>query len=60
MRLPCRLRNLAVTGTAGVLLKGKKAGLIPSLRPVLDELATKGFRLHSQVVSDLLTIAGEK
>jgi len=55
-----RLRNLTVTGTAGVLLKGKQAGRIPMLRPVLDELAVKGFRLHSQVVTDLLAIAGEK
>jgi predicted nucleic acid-binding protein len=43
-----------------VLLKGRQAGLVPVLRPVLDDLVAKGFRLHSQVVADLLDIAGEK
>jgi predicted nucleic acid-binding protein len=55
-----RLRNLTVTGTAWVLLKGKQAGPIASLHPVLDDLAARGFRLHAQVVADLLAIAGEK
>jgi hypothetical protein len=55
-----RLRNLTVTGTAGVLLKAKQTGLLASLHPVLDDLSARGFRLHSQVVADLLTIADEK
>lgn len=55
-----RLRNLRVTGTAGVLLKAKQTGLLSRLRPVLEDMRVRGFRLHDRVFADLLFLAGEQ
>jgi predicted nucleic acid-binding protein len=54
-----RLRGLAVTGTAGVLLKAKQLGKITAVRPILNDMVLAGFRLHPDVVADILGLAGE-
>ena len=53
------LHNLRVTGLAGILMKSKKLGLIPSLGDCLGELKSKGFYLKQQVIDDMLKISGE-
>jgi len=54
-----RLRSLALTGTAGVLLKAKQLGKVAAVRPILDDMVRVGFRLHADVIADILDLAGE-
>lgn len=54
-----RLRGLSVTGTAGVLLKAKQLGKIAAVKPILDDMVRAGFRLHPDVVADILSLADE-
>jgi hypothetical protein len=51
--------GLAVVGTAGVLFTAKQRGLITSVRPSLDQLRAKGFRLRKEVYEEILAAAGE-
>jgi len=61
--LPARhlARNLGLSGvgTAGVLFAAKQRGLITAVRPSLDALRAKGFRLRKEVYEDVLQAAGE-
>lgn len=54
-----KLHSLRITGTAGVLLKAKTSGLIPSIRPMLDGICAAGFRLRDSVRRDILALANE-
>ncbi len=51
--------GLEVTGVVGILLKGKRAGLIPLVRPLLDQVRKAGFRLRDDVYQEALRLAGE-
>lgn len=51
--------EISFTGTLGVLLDAKKAGLIQELRPLLDRLQALRFRLSSQTRTAVLRRAGE-
>lgn len=51
--------GLRVLGTAAVLLEAKRTGLIPRVRPLLDALIAKGFRLGPRVYANILDKAGE-
>lgn len=51
--------GLEVTGVVGILLKGKRAGLISLVRPLLDQLQQAGFRLQDDVYREALRLAGE-
>ncbi|OGV68748.1 MAG: hypothetical protein A3K19_11920 [Lentisphaerae bacterium RIFOXYB12_FULL_65_16] len=53
------LHALRCTGTAGVLLKSKRAGIIPRVLPCLAALDRAGFYLTSAVKRDILDLAGE-
>lgn len=50
---------LSLIGTAGVLLAAKRSGLIAAVRPLLDALRDKGFRLRQDVYEEVLGSAGE-
>jgi hypothetical protein len=52
--------GLPVVGTAGILLRAKRLGFIPELRPLLDEVIRRGFRLSPAIREKLLTDAGEQ
>ena len=58
-RLHAETLGIPVTGLAGMLLQGKKEGLLDAVTPVLDELERNGFRLSSTVVEAVLNEAGE-
>lgn len=58
-RLAFRL-GLPVIGTAGVLLKGKQAGVIAAVRPLLHELLRFDFHLSVLIVEAVLRDAGEQ
>jgi len=54
-----RMLNLRLTGTLGVLLKAKKAGLLPALAPVLERLQPLRFRIDPETRQAVLRLAGE-
>lgn len=57
-RLAARER-LRVIGTIGLLLAGKRRGRVDAIRPLLDTLEARGFRLSSNVRATALQAAGE-
>lgn len=58
-RVIAKLQSLKFTGTAGVLLKAKKEGLINEIRPILNNLKGSGFFLKEKLVIDILKLSGE-
>jgi uncharacterized protein len=55
-----RRLNLAITGTAGVLLVAKRHALISHVRPYLDALIKESFFIGPQLYDELLHLAGEQ
>ena len=51
--------GIAVEGTLGLLLDAKKAGLLTSVRPLLDRLQSLGFRLDPGTRDAALRLSGE-
>lgn len=51
--------GLRFTGTLGILVKGKQAGDISTVRPLLDRLEAVGFFLDPAVRDHVLRLAGE-
>jgi uncharacterized protein len=47
------------TGTVGILIAAKSRGLIPSVRPLLDQLMESGIRLSSRLYEQACSLAGE-
>jgi predicted nucleic acid-binding protein len=54
-----RMLKLRLTGTLGVLLKAKEAGLVPALAPVLERLQHLRFRIDPETRQAVLRLAGE-
>ena len=52
--------KLQITGTVGVIVKAKKIGLIPSVKPYLDKLRKSDFRLSDAIAMAALREANEK
>lgn len=51
--------ELAVTGTAGLLVSAKKQGLIPAVVPMLEALREQGYWLSDELVMHVRGIVGE-
>jgi len=51
--------GLRLTGTLGILLDAKRAGLIPAVGPLLDHLQQLRFRLAAHTRAAVLKLAGE-
>jgi predicted nucleic acid-binding protein len=51
--------NLPLLGTAGVLLRGKRAGHLEAVRPIVEKLTVAGFRLTPETARNVLDLAGE-
>lgn len=49
-----------IIGIAGLLLLAKQLKLIPSIKPLLDDLKAKNFRLSDKIYKELLKKGGEK
>lgn len=59
-RTEARSLGMQVTGTLGIPLKAKVAGLIPALKPLLDTLiAQNSFRLGKALYTQALQAVGE-
>lgn len=51
--------GLKVIGTVGILIRAKRAGLLPWVSPLLNELTAKGFHLSEDLKREALLLAGE-
>ncbi len=51
--------GVPITGTVGLLLKAKQEGVIAAVRPLLDALDSKQFRIGEALRSEALRLAGE-
>ncbi len=58
-RMVAQRLGVAVTGTVGLLLKAKQAGVIPSLLPLLDALDANHFYVSRALREEALRLAGE-
>ena len=58
-RALARELGLRMLGTAACLVEAKRAHLLPAVRPVLDLLLAKSFRLSPKVYQLILEAAGE-
>lgn len=58
-RQVARQHSLAVIGSAGILLKGKKLGLVKQIRPILEEWKSYGYFLSDALPAQVLELAGE-
>ena len=54
------MQGFRLTGTAGVLLRAKRKGLVPTLKPLIEKLLDLDFRLKPDLVSAILELAGEE
>ena len=52
--------NISITGTLGVLLKGKQLGYVEAIAPLLNELDTLNFRLAPATRAAVLKLANER
>ena len=51
--------NLRFTGTLGVMIKAKATGLIPSIKPIIEEIRKTDFRITDELELLVLREAGE-
>jgi uncharacterized protein len=51
--------GLSVTGTVGLVVKAKQAGIISSASEILDELVAHHFRISQSLYKEALRLAGE-
>lgn len=54
-----KAENVPIIGTIGVLLQGKKSGLIKNVRQELDSLMSNNIRISNDLYRHALLLAGE-
>lgn len=59
-RQVARTLRVKFTGTLGVLLDAKRAGLVRLIAPVIDDLQALRFRVAPQTRQAVLKLAGER
>jgi hypothetical protein len=60
VRQIARTLQLHFTGSLGILIDAKRARLITTVRPYLDQLHSLGFRLAAHTRTAVLHLAGEE
>jgi len=55
-----RALGIRLTGTLGLLLDAKRADLVPTVAPLLDQLQALCFRLAPHTRAAVLKLAGEE
>lgn len=58
-RQAAQRRGLSVIGSAGLLVDAKQRGLIPAVRPILDQWRQGGYFLSPSIIEAVLKRAGE-
>lgn len=51
--------GIPIRGTLSIVLTAKQRGIIPSARPVLEQLRLRGMYLSDKVINQALTLVGE-
>ena len=51
--------GVRLTGTLGMLIRAKKAGIVPALKPVLTRIQATDFRLSPELEAQALQAVGE-
>ncbi len=51
--------GLQVTGLLGIVLAAKQQGLIPLVKPILDDLRANSFWIRDALYAEVLRLAGE-
>ena len=54
-----RVLGIAYTGTLGVVLRCRRATIIPAARPVIEALVAQGLRLAPELITESLAEVGE-
>ena len=52
--------GIRVVGTLGLLVRGKRAGFLDAVGPILNAMLALGLRVSPELVEETLTLAGEK
>ena len=58
-RRVAKINNIGVIGSIGVLLSAKNSGLIPAVRPLLEQIGKSRVFVSAALVAAALEIAGE-
>lgn len=58
-RTAARRLGLRVTGSIGILLEAKLQGIIPLIRPYLEQMIAQGRRIGPALYAQALSLAGE-
>lgn len=58
-RAAAELYGLPVRGTGGILLRAKRLGMIPAIRPLLEDMRRNGYFLSDRLIEGLTQAAGE-
>lgn len=58
-RLHAKVLGLDVIGTLGLLLKAKKKGLIPAIKPSVQKILEHGIWIKEEIVKGILKESGE-
>jgi len=58
-RVSAEKLGLNITGTIGVIVRAKKTGVIPSIRPIVDKLTRTDFRISDELLKAALKLADE-
>jgi predicted nucleic acid-binding protein len=53
-------QGIRVVGTLGLLVRGKRVGLLDPVRPIVAAMVAMGLRVSSDLVEEILGLAGEK
>jgi hypothetical protein len=53
-----RRAHIRFTGACGILLRGKERGLVPAIKPLLDQLVRLGFHPDAGTRANVLKLAG--
>jgi predicted nucleic acid-binding protein len=51
--------GLMVAGTLGLLLRAKRASLVPAVRPLMDTAVAEGFHISPELYRVMLDLADE-
>lgn len=51
--------GLRIIGTVGLLVRAKRAGMVPWIKPLLNALSENGFHLSEDLKREALRLAGE-
>ncbi|MCS7263525.1 MAG: DUF3368 domain-containing protein [Armatimonadetes bacterium] len=52
--------GLRIIGTAGLLVRAKRQGIVEEVKPILENLKQSNFRLHPSLEREVLRLAGEE